>query len=175
MIVPPLKKSPIPSLPSLMLLRRPQLPRSRQGRIGPASGRAENQRGLCGTRGRVESRQRSSVIRHVIGRLARKSNVSFSYVGRLARFCRSPRNITQSRGTSRCPTIGDVLRCSSSAVTPVLPNAQPDRGGTAIVSGPSVRLAITRIERRIRSFTWPRACTNNSFMSPMSELDRERQ
>jgi hypothetical protein len=28
-------------------------------------------------------------------------------------------------------TIGDVLRCSSSAVTPVLPNAQSDRGGIA--------------------------------------------
>jgi hypothetical protein len=28
-------------------------------------------------------------------------------------------------------TIGDVLRCSSSAVTRVLPNAQPDRGGIA--------------------------------------------
>jgi hypothetical protein len=28
-------------------------------------------------------------------------------------------------------TIGDVLRCSSSAVTRVLPKAQPDRGGIA--------------------------------------------
>jgi hypothetical protein len=28
-------------------------------------------------------------------------------------------------------TIGDVLRCSSSAVTPVLLNAQPDRSGIA--------------------------------------------
>jgi hypothetical protein len=26
-------------------------------------------------------------------------------------------------------------------------------------------LAITRIERGIRSLTWPRACTNNSFVS----------
>jgi hypothetical protein len=56
---------------------------SRQGRIGRANGRAENERGLRGTRGRVESRQRSSVFRDVIGRLARNSNVSFSYVGSL--------------------------------------------------------------------------------------------
>src|SRR5437870_3752366 len=81
MIVPPLQESPIPSPLSLMLLRRPQLPRSRQGRIGRANGRAENERGLRGTRGRVESRQRISVFRDLIGRLARNSNVSFSYVG----------------------------------------------------------------------------------------------
>src|SRR5215831_8630390 len=81
MTVPPLKESPIPSLLSLMLLRPPQLSLSRQGRIGRANGRAENEKGLHGRRGRVESRRRSSVFRNVIGRLARNSNVSFSYVG----------------------------------------------------------------------------------------------